>query len=259
MIKLSRENILSVIVILMAIAIGMLFMRDFFGFWQSEGQQPEITQSISDKPKGTDISPHQEMVDQIEFDAGMRLSRLIAIETNNEGERQTSYLDTAGAVTIGIGRSLATYGISVDELYAIVPAPNYKHLLQHARIANGRIYIHTLEIANKVFTKPLTKHDVGLLLADDLAQAQKDAVSVFGQDRWNAIDEIRKEAILDVVFNLGLPHFKGFHHFIQSVKDGDWEKAGNDLLLSEAARENILRYHRDASVIRTGDAKYFGL
>ena len=100
--------------------------------------------------------------------------------------------------------------------------------------------------------------DIMLLLADDLKVATHDAVSVFG-DTWQKIDKVRQEAIVDILYNLGLPHFKQFKHFIQSVKDGNWNKAAADLLMSEAARKHITRYHRSASVIQTGDQRYFEL
>ena len=73
---------------------------------------------------------------------------------------------------------------------------------------------------------------------------------------WHA----RRSIIVDVLFNLGLPHFKQFVEFIKAVKAGNWDVAASELLLIQrGTRKNIVRYHRNAVVIQTGDAQYFGL
>lgn len=95
-----------------------------------------------------------------------------------------------------------------------------------------------------------------LLLADDLKLVKKDAEQVFGSD-WQKIDAIRREAILDMVYNLGLPHFKSFVNFIDAVRKQNWKRAASELLLSEAARKNYSRYNRISLVIDTGEEKYF--
>ena len=114
-------------------------------------------------------------------------------------------------------------------------------------------------MANKVFVKPLTEHDVHLLLMDDLKSASHDAVSVFGTSVWNQVSDARKEAIIDTLFNLGLPRFKTFEQFIGAVKRGDWDAAANELLLSNAAHTNPDRYFRNSRVMRTNNRKYFRL
>ena len=97
-----------------------------------------------------------------------------------------------------------------------------------------------------------------LLLTDDLNMVRKQAESVFGS-QWLQIDAIRREAIIDVVYNLGLPHFKEFKKFIAAVTAKKWHDAAAELLLSKAARQNITRYHRAAAVIETNDERYFEL
>ena len=226
-------------------------------------EQDTSTHEISTSKKPTlptkqEVSPHLSHVQSIEKEAGMPLSRIAKLIIRDEGVRTKPYLDPNGVVTIGIGRSLETNGVSIVELHALNSTPDYRTILNKTTVQNGRIKIKTLADANKIFTRPLDKHDLELLLTDDLKVTKADAVTVFG-DTWDKIDTVRQEAILDVIYNLGLTHFKGFHNFIASVKKQDWQKAASDLLLSEAARENITRYHRSASVIQTGDEKYFDL
>lgn len=203
-------------------------------------------------------SPHVQEIQHISTAVGLDLSNLIDLMTRDEGKRRTPYLDKKGKVTIGIGRSLATNGISVTELLAILPSPDYPLLLRETAVKNGRIYITALPVAERLFHKLLTEHDIALLLADDLKNTYREAKSVFGET-WETLDAARKEAIVDVLFNTGLPHFRSFTKFIEAVKKGNWETAGNELLMSAAARNDPSRYFRNASVIRTGNRKHFDL
>ena len=208
-----------------------------------------------DKPV---ISPHADIVARHAVDAGTKLSRISRLIIRDEGEKNRPYLDSERIVTIGVGRSLQTNGISVEELYAIVKEVDHQYVFSNTSVRNGRIYINKLDVAQRIFPDSLTEHDIDLLLTDDLKIVTKEAISVFG-NQWHDISEPRREAIIDTLFNLGLTHFKAFHNFIKAVKANDWEKAGDELLLSKAARKHVLRYHRNASVIRTGDARYFEL
>jgi len=214
-------------------------------------------QQLSLKPTPETKSPHAKHIDNLENDSGVRLSRLSKIIVDEEGIRSRPYKDTVGVPTIGVGRSLKTNGLSTKELFAIIPDTDLSYILENTRVKNKRVYIDTLEVANHIFSNSLSSHDIELLLSHDLTQSVNDAKSIFGDDVWNQIDAVRKEAIIDIIFNLGLPHFRSFHKFIESVKVKDWKTAARELLLSEAARENYSRYHHVSLVIDTGDEKYF--
>ena len=216
---------------------------------------PTEAEAQADMPV-VSANPHTQAIGQIEAGAGMKLSRIARLIIRDESKRFRPY---GNPPHIGVGRNLRDNGISVAELQAIVNDIDYDVVLKETHIQNGRVYINSLDLANRIFNQPLTEHDIGLLLTDDLNTTRKDAVTVFGQSVWNGIDGVRKEAILDVVFNLGLTHFKTFVNFIGAVKQGNWDTAAAELLLSEAARENVIRYYRNATVLRTGDAKYFNL
>ena len=205
------------------------------------------------------LNPHVEAVSKMESEAGMRLSRIAELIIRDEGKRKRPYADTGGAPSIGVGRNLRDNGISVAELQAIVNDIDYDVVLKETHVQNGRVRIGSLDLANRIFPNPLTEHDIGLLLTDDLNNVRREAVSVFGQSVWGSVDGVRKEAILDVVFNLGLPRFKQFVKFIGAVKSADWDTAAAELLKSEAADENPERYFRNYRVMRTGNAKYFEL
>ena len=201
---------------------------------------------------------HADIIASVDADAGMFLSRVATLIIRDEAKRTHPYLDTKNNVTIGVGRNLSGNGISVEELHQIVKSVDYRYLMNNTSINGSRVYIKSLSVAQKVFADGLIQSDVQLLLVHDLNRVRAEAEQVFGEV-WSRLDSVRREAILDVLFNLGLTHFKEFHKFIASVKKQDWQVAATELLLSQAARENIARYHRNATVIQTGDAKYFEL
>ena len=219
----------------------------------SVSRQPTAVSNPEPVPK-----KHDDAIQAIENDTGLTLSVIAKLIIRDEGKRNRPYLDTENKVTIGVGRSLQTNGISVDELHALVDAIDYKVVLSETSVKNGRIYIGSLSLANKIFTEPLTEDDMQLLLVDDLRIVAGQAKGVFPKV-WTSLDSVRKEVIVDTVFNLGLPHFKQFVKFIDAVKRQDWESAGNELLKSAAARENPSRFFRNYHVMVTGDPTYFEL
>ena len=222
---------------------------------ETETKPPAETPTVETEHR-VRTTRHTPLIKKTEQDAGVNLSVLADLIVREEGKRKNPYPDNNGTPTIGIGRNLRDNGISITEIEAILKDIDKGLLLRKTHVQNGRVYIQTLDLANKIFTEPLTTDDIHLLLVNDLHNTVRETQSVFRKE-WGEISEARKLAIIDVVFNLGLPHFKSFNKFIADVRQGDWNTAASELLLSEAARKNILRYHRISLVIRTNDPKHF--
>lgn len=258
MLKKNFEIFLNIalVIIITLLWLSQVSLRNEFDklVAQKETPIPSISKSTS---KNKTVSPHTQLIEKIQAENGISLSRIANLIIRDENIKNTPYTDNAGIVTIGAGRSLQTNGISITELHAIVATPAYKKILLHTNVKNGRIYIDSLKLANEILQNPLTEHDIALLLTDDLKNTTTEAKTVF--PNWNTLSEPRQEAIVDILYNTGLPHFKSFTNFIKNIKSEDWEAAANDLLLSKAARTHIIRYHRNASVIRTNDAQFFEL
>lgn len=217
---------------------------------------------LSEKPPVVQVAPvpvvpvvsapaHDDQIKALENEVGISFSVIAKRIIASEGTRRVPYLDSGGNVTIGDGRNLTSNGISIVELETIQGAVDYRDVLKRGEASGGRIRIKTLSHAQAIFKKPLTDSDITLLLVDDLRNVEKEARSVF-PEVWGQINEVRKLAIIDVLYNLGLPKFKKFHKFIGAVKSQNWREAALELLLSEAARENILRYHTNALQIQEG-------
>lgn len=208
--------------------------------------------SVEPKPKPDGHSArHAAMITRIEAEVGVSLSRISMLIIHDEGKRTRPYLDGGGNVTIGVGRSLKTNGVSVEELQMLVDAVDYTLVLSETSVRNGRIYIPTLKLAERVFSEPLSQADIQLLLVHDLGIVVRQVKDVFPKV-WPELDPVRKEVLVDTVFNLGLPHFKTFENFIGAVKVQDWTVAASELLRSKAARKNKERYRNNAVVLLTG-------
>lgn len=255
-------NSIFQITLCLLIFIGLVYVFRFDYSIDKRIDQLERVEEpvIEDIPVFTEPdNPHQEYIDRHEEEAGTPLSNIARLLIRDEGVRPRPYNDTRGIPTIAYGRSLATNGVSSAELHAIVRDVDYEFLIENCEVRDGRVYMKTLSVAEQVFKDELTEHDMMLLLTDDLKQSTKDAISVFGETLWQEISEPRREVIIDLVYNLGLPHFKSFSNFIDSVKKQDWSKASTDLLQSQYARTHTLRSHRLSAVAATGDPKYFQL
>lgn len=66
------------------------------------------------------------------------------------------------------------------------------------------------------------------------------------------LDPVRRAAIIDMIFNLGIGGVKKFEHFLFALKYQDWVRAANELMDSEYARQVPNRAKRNHRRILTG-------
>ena len=125
---------------------------------------------------------------------------------------------------------------------------------------NGRVRIGSLALANRIFVKPLTQHDIQLLLTDDLKNVAHEAEGVFGET-WQKLDMARKEVNnCRCAVQSRSPAFQAVCRVYQGSEGRQLGRCGIGTAADPTRRrKNIVRYHRNAIVIQTGDAKYFGL
>ena len=242
--RIGRSELILILIIIGVLSLGFASL-----FWQQRVENAELKEFISwERTQKTSMPPKEvatlEAVTVKESGSSM-LSRVATLIIPEEGVRTRPYVDSKGNVTAGVGRNLSGNGISIAELKAIAGELDYDLLLQETHIENGRVRIKSLDLANRIFVKPLTKADIHLLLLDDLRTTQNDALTVFGAELWGQIGENRKEALLDTIFALGLPHFKEFVNLIAAVRAGNWNEAATELLKSEAADEAPGRFFRN--------------
>lgn len=96
----------------------------------------------------------------------------------------------------------------------------------------------------------ISKLEAEVLLDHDLASAEMDAKRAFG---WMAsLSELRQRAVVELIFNMGLPTFRGFRQTILAIKARQFVAAAAHLLDSRWAKQvgptrssRIARYLKD--------------
>lgn len=136
----------------------------------------------------------------------MNLQRLYKTLAKHEGAEKKPYKCTSGYWTVGIGRNLSAVRLSTQELVTLFDT-------------------HDIEDA---FFK--------LLLKNDVKKAIVGAISIFGRD-FNHYSDRRQEAIINLVFNMGVNTLKGFRRMIHNIKVGEWEAAAEELLYTDPRAE----------------------
>ena len=149
----------------------------------------------------------------------MPSARLISQLKFEEGLRLKKYLCPAGFPTIGYGHNL----LAGPDLYGVA------------------------------IPDSITREFAELLLIIDVGKTIQEL-----REKWprlNELDQARRDACLNMSFQIGVAGFLKFEHLKTALLAKDWEAAGNAALASRWALQPPERAGRVAEQIRTG--KYY--
>ncbi len=97
----------------------------------------------------------------------------------------------------------------------------------------------------------LSDSEIDFLLANDVARVNKELIISFP---WFAeLDEVRKDAMINICFQLGLPRLKKFKKSLAYMANGDFDLAANEFLDSNWASQTPARANEITQMIRSGD------
>ena len=96
----------------------------------------------------------------------------------------------------------------------------------------------------------LSRDEIAMLLNNDLARCRTELQGSF--DWFDALEPTRQDALLDLLFNLGLPRFQTFRKMIAALARQDYTTAAAELLNSKYARQVGDRAEELALMLRTG-------
>lgn len=88
------------------------------------------------------------------------------------------------------------------------------------------------------------------LLANDIEQAEADASRVFFN--FEDLSDARKQALVNLAFNLGYGRLSGFRKMIHAVEHEEWDTAARELLDSKYAKQVKGRAVELAEMLRKG-------
>jgi lysozyme len=108
----------------------------------------------------------------------------------------------------------------------------------------------TIGVGRNLQTVGISEDEAMLMLQNDIKRA-KDSLKQY--EFWGWLDEVRKEALTDFMFNVGAGTFAKFKNMIGALESADFERASNELLDSRYAKQVGRRAETIASMIRTGE------
>jgi lysozyme len=90
--------------------------------------------------------------------------------------------------------------------------------------------------------------DAEKALFDDAVTALTEAAALTG----GIDDPVRRDAVAEMVFNLGAQRLLRFRHMLAAIRVGDWERAAEEAADSDWAREVGERANRIVYMLRAG-------
>ena len=108
----------------------------------------------------------------------------------------------------------------------------------------------TLGVGHNLSDKPISHNTAMTMLDDDIADAMRDCQTF----SWYAgLDPVRKDVIVDMVFNMGLERYKGFRMMQLALMKADYANAADEMLNSLWAKQVGLRATELSQMMRTGN------
>lgn len=106
----------------------------------------------------------------------------------------------------------------------------------------------TIGVGRNLTDVGISKDEALQLLTNDITAVRKTIASALP---WVAsLDGARQDVVANMVFNMGITRFNGFHKFIDAMQAYNWESAASEMLTSLWAHQVGARAVRLAKVIR---------
>ena len=97
----------------------------------------------------------------------------------------------------------------------------------------------------------LSDLEIEYLLSGDVKRVQAELINTF---TWfSELDEVRKDAMTDICFNIGLPRLLQFEKSLAAMSIGDYYRAADEFLDSRWANQVGARAITITDMIRSGD------
>lgn len=96
----------------------------------------------------------------------------------------------------------------------------------------------------------LTDPEIDYLLANDIAEKTAEVARALAW--FNDLDEVRRNTLIAMAFQMGTAGLLGFRNTLEMVKAGDYKAAGRGMLQSRWAQQTPLRAERMARQMELG-------
>lgn len=93
----------------------------------------------------------------------------------------------------------------------------------------------TIGIGRNLDDNGISQEEALLLLSNDIDQSRAELLRAYP---WVAsLNQTRQEALINMLFNLGLPRFSRFRKMLAALEDGDFDQAAQEMLDSRWAEQ----------------------
>ncbi len=108
----------------------------------------------------------------------------------------------------------------------------------------------TIGVGHNLDDLGLTRHQAMSLLEDDIKRIRREMGAYY---QWfYALDPVRRDALTNMAFNLGLTRFRGFLRMVAAIEQKNYDKAAFEMMDSKWARQVGTRATELAEMMRTG-------
>jgi len=109
----------------------------------------------------------------------------------------------------------------------------------------------TIGIGRNLSSRGISQSEALMLLDDDILYFSSKLSQLCSY--FDALDDNRKIALIDMCFNIGINSFLNFHDMHNALENKDYEKASEAMLASEWANQVGQRAVTDAYIMKTGE------
>ena len=97
----------------------------------------------------------------------------------------------------------------------------------------------------------LSDDEIDYLLSNDIKRVSAELIRAFPW--YSELDEVRKDAMIDMCFNMGLPRLSKFKNSLAAMANGDYDIAAIEFLDSNWAKQVGIRSITITDMIRSGE------
>lgn len=108
----------------------------------------------------------------------------------------------------------------------------------------------TIGYGRNLDDKGITESEAEFLMTNDIIEVSEELDRRI--DFWNSLDLVRKAALTDMAFNLGIRGLLGFKKMLAAMRVADWQEAARQALDSKWSKQVGQRSWDIADMIITG-------
>ena len=109
----------------------------------------------------------------------------------------------------------------------------------------------TIGLGHNLTDRGLSEKAIAFIFYEDVQEAESELDKL--HKPWRKLDETRRRALTDIMFNLGPNRFKNFRKFWKAMQSVDYKSAAAELLDSRWRQQVGKRAYTLAEMIETGD------